>query len=48
MGDNLQETAVTIVQNKLGLVDGEVAFNSGYAAETAEYAYLKQTHVCYQ
>jgi len=48
MGDNLQETAVTIIQNKLGLADGEVAFNSGYAAETAEYAYLKQIHVFYQ
>jgi len=44
-GNNFQDMAVNIVQDKLGLAPGEVMYNSGYDAETAEYAYLKQAHV---
>jgi len=44
-GNNSQDMAVNIVQDKLGLAPGEVMYNSGYDAETAEYAYLKQAHV---
>ena len=45
VGNSIQDTAVTIVQDKLGLAPGEVVYSSGYGADTAEYAYLKQTHV---
>jgi len=46
MKGSLKATAETIVQDKLGLSSGKVAFTSGYSSELADYAYLKQTHVC--
>ncbi|CAA7263415.1 unnamed protein product [Cyclocybe aegerita] len=42
--NSLMETAVTIVQDKLGLKDGDVSYTSGYSSETSDYAYLAQTH----
>ncbi|KAF9525879.1 metallo proteinase 10 [Crepidotus variabilis] len=44
IGDSLHTTAVAIVQDKLGLPDGQVIYTSGYSAETADYAYLKQSY----
>jgi len=44
-GDIIEVVAAKIVQEKLGLADGEVIYSSGYTGETAEYAYLKQIHV---
>jgi len=46
ISDDFANTAVTIVQNKLGLNDGDVAYNSGYSSDTADHAYLRQSYVC--
>lgn len=45
MGESIEVMASKIVQDKLGLADSEVFYKSGYAGETAEYAYLAQSHV---
>ena len=47
MQDNLQDTAVAVLQEQLGLPNGQVAYHSGYSSDTtgANYAYLKQIHV---
>jgi len=47
MQDSFQDTAVAVVQDQLGLMDGQVAYHSGYSSDTtrATYAYLKQIHV---
>ena len=47
ISDSFKDTAVTIVQNKLGLTDGDVAYNSGYSSDVADYAYLRQSYVCF-
>jgi len=44
-GDSIEVVAAKIVQEKLGLADGEAIYSSGYTGDTAEYAYLKQIHV---
>lgn len=46
IGRDLERTAVTIVQKIHGLADGDVVYNSGYSTDTADYAYLTQSHVC--
>jgi len=45
VSDSFENTAVNIVKNKLGLTDGDVAYNSGYSSDTADHAYLKQSYV---
>ncbi|CAA7263419.1 unnamed protein product [Cyclocybe aegerita] len=40
----LKETAVSVVQEKLGLKEGEVIYTSGYSSDVADYAYLAQAH----
>jgi len=47
ISDSFKNTAVTIIQNKLGLADGDVAYNSGYSSDVADYAYLRQSYVCF-
>ena len=46
ISDDFENTAVTIVQNRLGLNDGDVAYHSGYSSDTADHAYLRQSYVC--
>jgi len=46
ISDDFESTAVNIVQNRLGLNDGDVAYNSGYSSDTADHAYLRQSYVC--
>ena len=46
MKQSLEATAVAIVQDRLGLDDGEIAYTSGYSSDTADYAYLRQSYVC--
>jgi len=46
ISDDFENMAVTIVQNRLGLNDGDVAYNSGYSSDTADHAYLRQSYVC--
>jgi len=46
ISDDFENMAVTIVQNRLGLNDGDVVYNSGYSSDTADHAYLRQSYVC--
>ncbi|KAJ3515873.1 hypothetical protein NLJ89_g1485 [Agrocybe chaxingu] len=40
----LKETAVSVVQERLGLKEGEVIYTSGDSSDVADYAYLAQGH----